>query len=220
MKEKNGRPSVMKSERPSSSIVGSAHGRFIYQRRIRAIVHAIAPLIPSGTILDIGCGNGELASYLMSNRADVKVIGLEVYFRLKAKIPLVTYSGGAFPFAEGIFSSVLIADTLHHIQDQNSVLEECLRVSRGPVIIKDHFYRNRWEHLMLRFLDIGGNAAQGVPSIFNYYSRASWEKALEEVNAQELYRAEQVPGQYPIPFQWLLGRRIQFVSKIIDRTTG
>jgi len=203
--------------RMPSSFVGSAHGRLIYQRRIRAIVHAIAPLIPGGTLLDIGCGNGELASYLMTVRPDVRVVGLEVFLRLRAKIPIAIYSGGVFPFADGRFSSVLVADTLHHIEDSKLVLEECLRVSQGAVIIKDHFYRNRWERLLLRALDLGGNAAHGIPSINNYFTRVSWQETIDLIHAEEVYRIEEVPGQYPSTFQWLLGRKIQFVSKITPK---
>lgn len=215
MSSSNDRDPMSKSQWRPGFFAGRAHGHLIYQRRIRAIVHAIAPLIPAGTLLDIGCGNGELASYLMSIRPDIRVVGLEVYLRLRAKIPIVNYSGGYFPLADRAFTCVLIADTLHHIEDSKLVLEESLRVCQEAVIIKDHFFGSRWDQLLLRLLDIGGNAAHGIPSIFNYYSRESWEETLLLIKAHELIRSEEVPGQYPIPFQRLLGRRIQFVSKIV-----
>ena len=197
-----------------SSLIGLIHGLFIYQRRIRAIANVILPLIPSGKLLDVGCGNGELATYLMSKRKDIKVIGLEVFLRPNTSIPIVEYSGGSFPFADGVYSTVLIADTLHHIKTKERVLEECLRVSKGSVIVKDHFYRNFWEHVLLRGLDVGGNAAHGVPSVFNYFTRESWQRTLIRLKAEETYRLEEVPGQYPMPFQWLFGRKIQFIAKI------
>jgi 2-polyprenyl-3-methyl-5-hydroxy-6-metoxy-1,4-benzoquinol methylase len=197
-----------------SYLAGRTHDHIIYQRRIRAIANAISPLIPSGKILDVGCGNGELAAYLMSKRSDIEVIGLEVILRPNASIPTVAYGGGCFPFAHQAYSSVLIADTLHHIEAKEQVLEECLRVSRGSVIIKDHFYRNFWEHFLLRGLDIAGNAPYGVPSIFNYFTRESWQRTLKELNVEETYRIEEVPGQYPMPFQVLIGRNIQFIAKI------
>jgi hypothetical protein len=65
-------------------------------------------------------------------------------------------------------------------------------------------------------LDIGGNAAHGVESIYNYYTRESWEKTVNTIGAYEVFRVEEVSGQYPLPFQYLLGRKIQFVSQLIS----
>lgn len=197
-----------------NSLIGELHDRLVYQRRIRAIAEAIAGHVPAGLLLDVGCGNGTQAAYLMSIRPDVRVVGLEVLVRLKAEIPLVYYSGGVFPFEDHSFESVLVSDTLHHIKDPFPVLQECLRVAKRGVFVKDHFYRNRIEHAVLRFLDIGANAAHGVPSVYNYFNRDSWANLIAALRAQELYRSEQVPNQYPEPFQAIFGRGIQFVSMI------
>jgi ubiquinone/menaquinone biosynthesis C-methylase UbiE len=208
-----------KSPRSPLRAAGDAHDRLIYQRRIRAIADAINPLIPSGTLLDIGCGNGELASYLVSNRADIIAVGLEVLLRLKGEIPIVIYSGGTIPFKDQSVEVVLLADTLHHIENKEFVLAESLRVARHSVVVKDHFYENRWEYLVLKILDIGGNLAHGVPSIFNYYSRSTWEESLISLNAVELHHTQEVPDQYPALFQSLLGKRIQFISQIARSST-
>lgn len=194
--------------------IGDLHDRFVYQRRIRAIADELAPQLPAGGLLDVGCGNGTQADYLMSIRPDIHIIGLEVLVRLKAKIPLVYYNGGVFPFNDDSFASVLISDSLHHIDEPRSILRECLRVSPRAVFIKDHFYRNPLEFLILRGLDISANAAHGVPSIYNYFKRSSWEQMVRSLGAEELYRVEEVPYQYPKPFQGMLGKGIQFISKI------
>ena len=199
---------------PLHKMIGGLHNRLVYQRRIRAIMDVLVPMLPAGLLLDVGCGNGNQASYLMSIRPDIEVIGLEVFLRLEAAIPIISYNGVSFPFRDHAFSSVIISDTLHHLKNQKSILSECLRVSRHSVFIKDHFYRNRWELLLLRLLDFGGNAAHGVPSIFNYFKRDEWERLLSSVGAVETFRLEHIPGQYPKPLQSLIGQKIQFVSRI------
>ena len=193
---------------------GDLHDRLIYQRRIRAISMAIAPLLPQGLVLDVGSGNGEFGAYLMTIRKDIRIIGLEVMLRSSSAIPVALYDGGELPLMDKSVSGVIIADTLHHTRQPDRVMRECLRVAREAVVIKDHFYENEFQKFLLRLLDLGGNVAHGVPSIYNYFKREQWAVMLNEVGGREVYRSEEVSGQYPGFFQPLLGRGIQFVSKV------
>jgi ubiquinone/menaquinone biosynthesis C-methylase UbiE len=193
---------------------GDLHDRLIYQRRIRAISMAIAPLLPQGLVLDVGCGNGDFGAYLMSLRKDIRIIGLDVMLRPFTAIPVVLYDGGELPFMDKSISGVIIADTLHHTRQPDRVMRECLRVAREAVVVKDHFFENEFQKFLLRLLDLGGNLAHGVPSIYNYFNREQWAAMLNEVDGHEVYRSEEVDGQYPGFFQPILGRGIQFVSKV------
>jgi ubiquinone/menaquinone biosynthesis C-methylase UbiE len=193
---------------------GDLHDRLIYQRRIRAISMAIAPLLPQGLVLDVGCGNGDFGAYLMSLRKDIRIIGLDVMLRPFTAIPVVLYDGGELPFMDKSISGVIIADTLHHTRQPDRVMRECLRVAREAVVVKDHFFENEFQKFLLRLLDLGGNLAHGVPSIYNYFNREQWAAMLNEVDGHEVYRSEEVEGQYPGFFQPILGRGIQFVSKV------
>ncbi len=193
---------------------GDLHDRLIYQRRIRAISMTIAPLLPQGLVLDVGCGNGEFGAYLMALRKDIRIIGLEVMLRPSSAIPVVLYDGGELPLKDKCVSGVIIADSLHHTRQPDRVIRECLRVARDAVIVKDHFYENEFQKFLLRLLDLGGNVAHGVPSIYNYFKREQWVAMLDEVDGHEVYRSEEVKGQYPGFFQSILGRGIQFVSKV------
>jgi len=193
---------------------GDLHDRLIYQRRIRAISMAIAPLLPKGLVLDVGCGNGEFGAYLMALRKDVRIIGVEVMLRPSSAIPVVLYDGGELPLKDKSVAGVIIADTLHHALHPDRVMRECLRVTREEVVVKDHFSENEFQKFLLRLLDLGGNVAHGVPSIYNYFTREQWDAMLNEVGGHEVYRSEEVEGQYPALFQPILGRGIQFVSKV------
>lgn len=199
-----------------SRFLGRAHNALVYQRRIRAIARALAPLLSEGVVLDVGCGNGDLGGLLMSLRNDVHVLGLEVVRRPSVSIPAAVYDGFNFPFDDDSFSSAVVADTLHHTEDPERILREALRVSREGILVKDHFYKSRFERAMLRILDWGGNAPHGVPITYNYFDRDTWVKMLNRMGVSEEYRAEEVAGQYPAILQNWIGSGIQFVSKLVS----
>lgn len=194
--------------------LGKYHNVFIYQRRINALAKTIAPLLKPGLVLDVGCGNGQFGSLLMTIRQDVQVIGLDVYLRPQNFLPVIKYDGKSFPFEDNLFSSIIVVDTLHHTDSFDGVLRECLRVTNGNIIVKDHFYRNFAEKFTLRLLDWVGNTPHGVALLYQYFTRAKWKATLRENGLSENKRLEEIPQMYPKPFQYWLGRNIQFVSEL------
>jgi SAM-dependent methyltransferase len=195
------------------SIVGRSHEKLVFGRRANAIAEAIAPLLPSGRVLDLGCGNGMISHLISRARPDVRMIGADVVIRPHTLIPVVGYDGERLPFADGAFACVTIVDALHHATDFRCVLAEALRVA-DRVVVKDHFYRNRLEHLLLRGMDWYGNMAHDVALPYNYFTRAQWTDALAGLGVRETYRQEVVPSIYPLFAQQLIGRNLQFVAKI------
>jgi SAM-dependent methyltransferase len=194
-------------------VVGQAHGKLVFQRRIHALATVIAPLLSRGKILDLGAGNGQIGALLMTLRSDIEVTGIDVHLRPETFIPVIEYDGQHIPFEDDTFAGVIVVDVLHHTDDFRAILRECLRVS-PRVVIKDHFYENAVEHLILRGLDWVGNAPHGVRLPYNYFTRRQWEDALQTLGARETHRQEHLPGMYPLPFQYVIGQRIQFVARI------
>jgi len=202
------------------NLIGFAHSKLIFVPRMEALVNAIAAWIPAGKALDMGCGNGMIAAQVMERRPDVEIVGIDVLVRLDAVIPVQVYDGKTLPYADRSFDSVILIDVLHHIDDRTASLAECLRVVRGEVIVKDHFYANAVEHLVLRGLDWVGNAPHGVRLPYNYFTRRDWEATLKSIGAREIERRESVTGLYPQPFQSLIGRNIQFMARLTHDDTN
>ncbi len=198
-----------------SQFLSSMHHKLVFLRRLEALCKVIAPLISPGRVLDVGAGNGMIGAQLMNMRNDINVEGIDVHLRLESAIKVLHYDGVHIPFESNTFSSVILIDVLHHIDDYRPILSECMRVSRGNVVIKDHFCENQIEYGILKLLDWVGNRPHGVRLPYIYFSRSEWLESLRSVQAVEKNRQEIIPGMYLQPFQILIGQGIQFVSQLV-----
>ena len=71
-----------------------AHNNLVYRRRTEILAARIGELIPkAATVLDVGTGDGRIASLLQSRRPDVQVEGLDVLLRNQTCIPVHLFDG-------------------------------------------------------------------------------------------------------------------------------
>jgi SAM-dependent methyltransferase len=111
-------------------LIDQIHERRIFGRRVRVLSQRLAPLIPArARVLDVGCGDGLLASLIMRHRPDVELQGLDVLGRPATPIPVTVYDGGRIPHGDKSFDVVLFVDSLHHTPDPMVPL----RARRGAV---------------------------------------------------------------------------------------
>jgi hypothetical protein len=109
---------------------------------------------------------------------------------------------------------------LHHVEDFQTLLAECLRVCSGSLVVKDHFSENWLDRAILRLMDWAGNALHAVASPGLYLRRKQWEDGLAALRVSEDTRQEYIPHMYPFPWQCVLGRRIQFMSSLVRHACG
>jgi ubiquinone/menaquinone biosynthesis C-methylase UbiE len=89
-----------------------------------------------GAVLDLGCGDARLTLYVRADRvvgADVSRVALDRARRRMSDgdIELVELTPGAvMPFQDGTFDLVLLAETLEHVVDAQTLLSEARRVLR------------------------------------------------------------------------------------------
>jgi len=199
-----------KFDRKSWALNGA--NSWYYNRRIWVLSHALANAIPGrGTVLDIGCGDGQLALALMKLRPDLKIEGVDVVARPKTLIPVAQYDGIKLPFADKSFDYVTIVDVLHHTDDPTVVLSEASRVARHGVVIKDHLREGFLAHETLAFMDWCGNIGDGVPLPYNFLSRSEWQGAFFKSRLQSRQTNEKLNIYLP-PARWLFDRQLHFVS--------
>ena len=190
------------------------HGKAVFDRRIEVLTRTLADFIPQGArVLDIGCGSGTLAKRIMTLRPDVSIEGIDVLVRPGTEIPVTEFDGDTIPWPDGHFDIALFVDVLHHTEAPARLLAEAKRVSKGGIVIKDHFREGVLADATLRFMDWVGNAQHGVVLPYNYLSDGEWRGIWSKLGLKVERLTDKV-GLYPAPFSWLFDRRLHFVARL------
>jgi SAM-dependent methyltransferase len=84
-------------------------------------------------VLDVGCGVGHLGRTALERGRPLDLVGFDLMAELLADArvgygALVEGDVHRMPFADGAFSAMVLSNTLHHVADRASALEELLRV--------------------------------------------------------------------------------------------
>ena len=125
-------------------VVGVLHGKAIFSRRTRVLADGILPLFPQDArVLDVGTGDGTIASLWQRNRPDLRIEGIDLLVRNNTKISVRAFDGHSIPFANKTWDVVAFVDVLHHTDCVEHLLREAARVACSYVIVKDHFAENR-----------------------------------------------------------------------------
>jgi SAM-dependent methyltransferase len=107
--------------------VTTAAGGFnpTWQRHVAAYA-LCAPLLPEGTVLDVGCGIGHSYDLLTPRRT----VGVDIDPDVLADQGRETYVGDmrALPFPDSSFSSVLSVQAIEHVPDPEQAIAEARRV--------------------------------------------------------------------------------------------
>lgn len=208
----------MSAVHPGKQVLNSVHGRLIFQRRVEALADALAAAIPPGPgrVLDLGCGDGQVAVAVMRRRPELTIEGVDVLIRPVTHIPVTLYDGAVLPFADGSFDHVTIVDVLHHTDGPAAVLTEAARVAGQSVVIKDHLREGFLAGPVLRLMDWVGNRGHDVRLPYNYLDGEEWQDAFARAGLVELARQDKL-GLYPVPLSWAFERRLHFVTRLGHR---
>lgn len=194
--------------------IGPLIERIFFERRGIRLATAIAPLLPAqGTLLDVGCGDGEIDHRLKRLRPDVEFTGIDVMVRESAAIPIQQFDGTTIPFPDRSFDAVMLIDVLHHTPDPAILLAEALRVSREAVILKDHTRNGFLAFPTLSVMDWLGNAHHGIPLPCNFLSKAEWLSLFKRLQL-EVESWNSRLGQYPWWVGWIVERELHMVTRL------
>jgi SAM-dependent methyltransferase len=195
--------------------IARSHRALVFGRRARVLADALAPLIPAEarSVLDIGCGDGTIASLLAERRSDLAIEGVEVIPRPACRIPCRAFDGAKLPFADQSFDVCLFVDVLHHTTDVTQLLREAVRVAHSHIVLKDHLSESAFDHATLRAMDWVGNRPYGVTLPYNYQSLGQWQQHFSECGLRATQISTALP-LYPFPFSQLFGRKLHFVAQL------
>ncbi|XWX04328.1 class I SAM-dependent methyltransferase [Aggregatilineales bacterium SYSU G02658] len=154
--------------------------KVLFPYRHTQLTKKLLPMIDNvSTILDVGTGDGHLA-HLISQETGAQILGLDVCPQPHPHIDIHLYDGQKFPFPDKTFDCVLMIDMLHHTNNVSQMMKEACRVSSQFVIVKDHFWKNRFDLSVLYVADYLGNIPYGVPLPYNFLSLLQWHDLFAE----------------------------------------
>jgi SAM-dependent methyltransferase len=200
-------------------MLGWAHQRLVYGRRIERLARALAGVLPRNVrVLDVGSGDGQLARRIMELRLDLQFTGVDVLVRPRSFIPITAFDGDHLPFTNGEFDVVMLIDVVHHAQHQLSLLRESARVARRLVVIKDHIVRGMLARQTLGLMDWVGNARHGVALPYAYWTDAEWTAAFAEAGLKQVDRRDRL-DLYPFPASLLFDRHLHMMT-VLEKSSA
>jgi SAM-dependent methyltransferase len=203
-----------------NALTRGIHDGYVHDRRVRVLEKHLSVLIPDGaSVLDIGCGDGRLASCIQEHRPDLRIRGIDVLIREETLIPVHPFDGQTIPAAAASVDVVLLTDVLHHTEDPMILLREAARVARRAIIIKDHTLDGLLAGPTLRFMDHVGNAHHGVVLTYNYWPRHRWQDAFLKLRWVARVWQDDL-RLYPRPADWIFGRSLHFIARLEPETMG
>jgi ubiquinone/menaquinone biosynthesis C-methylase UbiE len=194
------------------SWVARSHQSLVHGRRVRVLAELLAAKVPvNASLLDIGCGDGTIASLIQSAVPSVQIQGIEIVERPTCRIPCRPFDGLHIPFSDARFDVCMFVDVLHHTTYIHEVLAEASRVSRRFLLIKDHLSESPLDFYTLKFMDWIGNRPHGVVLPNNYQSLSRWDAYFADAQLSVKTFQDRVP-LYPFPFNGIFGRKLHFVA--------
>jgi SAM-dependent methyltransferase len=174
----------------------------------------LAEFMPENAkVLDLGCGDGRIASLVSEWRPDLEVRGMDIAARTDAQIPIQLFDGRSIPLDDRGIDVVMLVDALHHADDPKALLAESARVADRAIVLKDVTPLGPLSDLTLRFMDWVGNARHDVPLPYRFWSQEEWRNAFAEVDLS-VEAVRRRLGLYPWPWNLFFERRMHFVLRL------
>lgn len=116
----------------------------------------IASLVPYGSrVLDLGCGDGSLLAYLQKEHGctgygvEIDDSNISLCVAKGVQVLQLNLEQGLSMFDDSSFDVVLQIDTLQHLRNAETMLQETLRVGKTGIITFPNFahWFNRWSVL-------------------------------------------------------------------------
>jgi SAM-dependent methyltransferase len=200
----------------AKKLVKPLHLFAVSERRISQLSHHLSSALPQEIKLrglDVGCGSGELAKKIEEICPHIEMSGVDVLVRDQTAIQVVEFDGIKLPFEDKSYDFIMLIDVLHHTDYPQTLIEECVRVSRSFILIKDHICESWWDRARLRFMDWVGNRSYDVYLPYNYLSSHNWQKLYYATELKCEFKLVNL-GLYAYPFSVFFDSTLHFIARL------
>ena len=161
--------------------------KFFMAGRAKKIAGFIYPyLSDKDEVLDFGCGD-MIISYFIQKNIDVKIKGIDVIDTNLTSLPLQIYDGKSIPFEDKSFDATCASFVLHHTDNIESLLSECIRVTKRRIIILEDVYQTNLELFMVKLFDYGNKLLSLEMDIpFNFKKESEWIELFNKLNVKNI----------------------------------
>lgn len=186
----------------------------VYKSRMACLGNAIIPyLSENDKVLDVGCGFGEFSAFISRNEKTpkkVNITGVEKFVRPNTLIEIKEMKNDNIPFGDNYFDCVMILDVLHHERDWSHLLDECIRVSKKFVIIKDHRVTSKLSYYRICLLDWLANKPYNIECLYRYFTLDKWREIFMQ-KKMEIIKEDLSLKLYPNIYQVMFPGKLQYL---------
>ena len=173
--------------------------RFVHLIKAKRLGSAIVPYLKSDkSILDVGCGNMQIASYIQHIYPEKKIIGVDIRDYRTTDLPIILYDGKKLPFTNKQFDCAYVVFVLHHTDNPQEMFREIIRVTKKIVIIEE-VYNSKFQKIVTFLHDWVFNKLESVfmevPG--NFLTDREWKSTFDSFGM--ILQDEQDVWQMPKP---------------------
>ena len=153
--------------------------------------------VKSDSVLDVGCGDMLLGKQVKRLAKIKSWKGVDVLDYRKTNLPMVKYDGKKIPFKNKSFDTTCAVFTLHHIEDDISILREMKRVAKKNIVIVEETYDNIFRKYLTYLNDYVSNRLESleINIPFNFHSDSEWKSIFKKLGLKLIKqkRIQQLP---------------------------
>jgi SAM-dependent methyltransferase len=155
--------------------------------RWKCLINHLYPYLTNvNKVLDLGASCGRLACKLSERLPQIDFVGIDSHVQTQTYIPILKYNGSEIPYPDHYFDCVMMVDIIHHAEHPDIILKEAKRVTKKYILIKDHYWINELDLVLLKFADYIGNKPYGVNLPYNFLKIADWTGLTTNLNLKTI----------------------------------
>ena len=191
--------------------------QIVFQRYLLHQWHELRPyLLSTKTILDFGCGDMKFARYSARRLPHTHITGVDVVdiqMKKSKRTNYIRYDGHVIPTKNAMYDIVMAYHVLHHCSYPFATLKECIRVSKGRVLIIEPVLTTIWEKPAMMLMDVLANSGGiSISMPFHFYTKIQWHTMFKKASMRVV--EERNIGMFP---DWLpIGKTTLFFIERIE----